>query len=374
MDAIGVECHARSRDYAWSPVASGGLPLITVPTNNPESPSLGSATFSARLAEALTSLKPDVVAIPGWSAPEALAALRWCVRNKVTAVLMSESCAHDEPRVGWKEWVKHRIVGLFGAGLVGGSAHQTYLGSLGMKPEQIFLGYDVVDNTYFKHGADQIRASSVTATAPDRGNNAFLASARFIEKKNLHRLLDAYAAYREQTSPATIPWSLTLLGDGPLRESLESQVSNLGLQEWVSMPGFLQYEDLPRHYANASAFIHASTTEQWGLVVNEAMASGLPVLVSNRCGCAPDLVREGVNGYTFDPEDTKSITSAMLRMSALSGDQRLTFALAGQTLINDWGPERFGDGMHQAATCARDTPPRRPSLVDSALLTLLSRR
>jgi 1,2-diacylglycerol 3-alpha-glucosyltransferase len=57
----------------------------------------------------------------------------------------------------------------------------------------------------------------------------------------------------------------------------------------------------------ASAFIQASTTEQWGLVVNEAMASGLPVLVSERCGCAPDLVKNGVNGYTFDPYDIKEI-------------------------------------------------------------------
>ena len=90
----------------------------------------------------------------------------------------------------------------------------------------------------------------------------------------------------------------------------------------VILAGFKQYDELPAYYGLASAFVHASTTEQWGLVVNEAMASGLPVLVSDRCGCAPDLVEDGVNGFTFDPYDVEALAGLMQRVAAMTDERR----------------------------------------------------
>src|SRR5262249_38238680 len=162
----------------------------------------------------------------------------------------------------------------------------------------IFLGYDAVDNEHFKKGAEKSR-NQPTNNEPKLPQRFFLASARFVREKNLAGLINAFARYRELARTATVdggprtvdckPWDLVLLGDGPLRAELEAQLSALGLQEFVSMPGFKQYDELPPYYGKASAFVHASTIEPWGLVVNEGMASGLPVLVSNRCGCAQDL-------------------------------------------------------------------------------------
>jgi glycosyltransferase involved in cell wall biosynthesis len=87
------------------------------------------------------------------------------------------------------------------------------------------------------------------------------------------------------------PWDLVLLGDGPLKADLCRLIDDLRIRNRVLMPGFKQYEELPAYYALARAFVHASATEQWGLVVNEASASGLPVIVSNRCGCVPEWCR-----------------------------------------------------------------------------------
>lgn len=362
LDVTGVEFRARSREYAWEPGSAEDLRLVTVPE--------GDADLPSRLQRLLTKLDPEVVAIPGWSSSEALAALCWCLNARVPAVLMSESCAHDEPRRGWKEWIKRQVVALFSSALVGGSLHRSYLEALGMDSGRVFPGYDAVDNAYFKDSADRARAKGTASHAATR---SFLASARFIEKKNLPRLLDAYAAYRAEAAQVT-PWALTLLGDGDLRAPLEEQVRSLGLETHVSMPGFLQYGDLPRYYAGASAFIHASTTEQWGLVVNEAMASGLPVLVSDRCGCAPDLVREGVNGFTFDPYDTKAITAAMVKMSALTEGELASMVRSSVGMIEDWGPARFGQGLQQAAALACEAPLRRTSLMSRMVLSLLSRR
>jgi glycosyltransferase involved in cell wall biosynthesis len=164
-----------------------------------------------------------------------------------------------------------------------------------------------------------------------------------------------------------------LLGDGPLRSALNSQLSTLNLHGHVLLPGFKQYPELPAYYGLASAFIHASTTEQWGLVVNEAMASGLPVLVSDRCGCAPDLVQEGVNGFTFDPYNVEQLAQLMLRLSTLNS-QLSTMATASRLIIADWGTERFASGLQQAVETALRMPRPRSTWIDRLLLTALAHR
>jgi glycosyltransferase involved in cell wall biosynthesis len=229
---------------------------------------------------------------------------------------------------------------------------------LGMAPERISLGYDAVDNFYFANQAEGVRNHKLEIrTKHNLPENYFLASARFIEKKNLLRLLESYARYRELAGEsqnlmriATIR-DLVLLGDGPLRPELCRLISSLRLQHCVRLPGFIQYGELPVYYGLADAFIHASTTEQWGLVVNEAMASSLPVLVSSRCGCASDLVQEGRNGFTFDPYNGEQMAELMLRISA-SDFPLSTLGSESQRIIASWGPARFASGVEAASNMA----------------------
>src|SRR5262249_53675210 len=155
----------------------------------------------------------------------------------IPMVVMSESSRQDEPRIWWKEATKRRIVGLYSAALVGGERHTEYLVQLGMARERIFTGYDVVDNDHFGRRTGEIRNSRLRPTYGGQAafeirkqyglpENYFLASSRFIEKKNLTRLIRAYAEYRQKSqSGAKAMWDLVLLGDGPLRESLKSQLS-----------------------------------------------------------------------------------------------------------------------------------------------------
>lgn len=368
LAVTGVEFYAHSRDYAWAPSDTAGLPVETVCKGR----EMTKAEFRAALWALLDRLQPEVVTIPGWSGRDALTALLWCLTRQVPVIMMSESCAHDEVRTGWKEGVKRMILACCPAALAGGSLHQTYLEELGLKKEQISLGYDAVDNGYFTEGARHAREKA----GRDRPG-LFLASARFIEKKNLPRLVAAYARYRQAVraggAASKEPWSLLLLGDGELRPALEAQVAELGLQGCVSMPGFLQYEELPGFYARASAFIHASTTEQWGLVVNEAMASGLPVLVSNRCGSAADLVKEGINGFTFDPQDQEAMTRGMIRLASLPADELIRFGQASREIVAQWGPERFGRGLREAAERAVKST-HRAGWQNRMLVKLLSSR
>jgi glycosyltransferase involved in cell wall biosynthesis len=227
-----------------------------------------------------------------------------------------------------------------------------------------------VDNDYWADHAAQARGRK-PETRGEFGlpENYFLASARFIPKKNLPRLIEAYALYRKKAGP----WSLVLLGDGALRPDLCRLISDLGLQNDVQLPGFRQYSELPAYYGLANAFIHASTTEQWGLVVNEAMASGLPVLVSDRCGCAADLVQEGVNGFTFDPRQVNQLAELMLKISD-SQFPISDFVTASARIIARWKPEHFAQGLKAAAECALQVQPKEPSWLQQMTLRALIAR
>jgi len=336
---------------------------------------------------ALEQANPEVVAVNGWNNFGSLAAAKCCVERGVPMVVMSESARDDEPRTWWKETIKRQIVGLYSAALIGGQRHVEYLVELGMPRERIFTGYDVVDNAYFRRRAEEVRSQkSEVRQKYGLPENYFLASARFIEKKNLPRLIKAYAKYRQRSSAfaatadrevgrqrsevsnGNAPWDLVFLGDGPLREALNSQLSTLNLHRHVHLPGFKQYEELPVYYALAKAFVHPSTTEQWGLVVNEAIASGLPVIVSERCGCVPELV--GDNGFTFDPLNEDELTARLLDMTSLSDDERRRLEDASYRIAANVAPERFGEALEQAAQLVRSDS-RKTSLLSRMLIKSL---
>jgi len=280
LAVIGFEWSAKGYD-AWgvatTPARYRKVSLFPEATDHyPDKAKLRRAFSSA-----LEQTEPDVVAVNGWNNFGSVIAANCCVRRGIPMVVMSESSHQDEARNWWKEAIKRRIVGLYSGALVGGRRHVKYLVELGMPRERVFTGYDVVDNEYFRQNAQEVRGQkSDVRKQYGLPENYFLASARFIEKKNLARLISAYAEYRQKSrTGGKEPWDLVLLGDGPLRETVNSQLSTLNLHEHVHLPGFKPYDELPVYYASANAFVHASAVEQWGLVVNEAIASGLPVIV-----------------------------------------------------------------------------------------------
>ena len=368
LSVTGFEWLAKAHD-AWGKAGSDAryhkVSLFPEAAHN----NLGSSQLRRAFWSALEQANPDVVAVNGWNDFGSLVAADCCVRRGIPMVVMSESARQDEPRTWWKEMIKRRVVGVYSAALVGGQRHVEYLVELGMPRDSIFTGYDVVDNAYFRRRAEEVRSQkSDVRKQYGLSENYFLASARFIEKKNLPTLIRAYAAYRQKSEASgNPPWDVVLLGDGPLREALNSQLSTLNLHAHVHLPGFKPYDELPVYYALAKAFVHASTTEQWGLVVNEAVASGLPVIVSERCGCVPELVRG--NGFTFDPIDERELPLRLLQIASLSDDERRSLGDASYRIAENFAPEHFGEGLEQAAKLAL-THPRKASLLGRTLIKL----
>ncbi|MBD2772380.1 glycosyltransferase family 4 protein [Iningainema tapete] len=333
-------------EHSWGDFTSTlEMPTITLlpiaSTHNPRNDTFSSVA-SKVLIKHLTQLKPDAVLIPGWSFPVARAALKWCSQNQVIPILMSETNEHDSPRIWWREIYKSLLVRRYKAALSGGQKHKQYLIKLGMPNDAIFLGYDVVDNDLFS--PNKIKTLPNPCTKP-----YFLAINRFLPKKNLFTLLSSYGEYRQKVGARS--WNLVLCGNGELQEKIEQYITELDLKDSVYLPGFLKPDELLPYFAHASCFVHASTQEQWGLVVNEAMAAGLPVIVSNRCGCFEDLIIEGVNGFGFNPENSQQLTDLMLRISLKEENLHLMGQAAWEH-IQKFSPNYFAQNLIQAVEYA----------------------
>lgn len=367
---VAIEAFGREDTYQWrQTLGSCGFPRVTLFESKAK---MSVGVMRDRLSAALMAARPEVVAIPGWSDRIPLLALGWCMKAGVPAVLMTDSSAMDERRQFWRERTKMRIVACYSAALAAGRRHVNYLTALGMRQDKIAVGYDVVDNSYFESGAELARRDGA-ATRERLGlpEKYFLTCSRFIAKKNQIRLVEAYSDYRVRAGDDA--WHLVMLGDGPLRSTITALVKRLKLERHVHVCGFRQYEELPAYYGLASGFVHASDSEQWGLVVNEAMASGLPVLLSNRCGCAPELVLNGVNGYTFNPHRTSELASLMGKLAG-EGDALQEMGDASRRIVRCWGLERFACGLVEATTKALEFPVRKASAADRLLVRLLASR
>lgn len=337
-----------------------------IPLNAPET--------DRALVRALNKDNPDVVAIPGYRTRVCRSALGWCKQNRRAAVLMSESRREDMARRWWSEQIKRMLVSQFDAALVGGRAHARYAVELGIPVERVFTGYDVVDNTYWQTRAlEARRASSRWRQEYHLPERYWIASGRFIPKKNFERLLYAYALYRQQMGESA--WHLILSGTGPLEVSLRQIIQEQMLGEFVHLPGYLSADQLGIYYGLANAFVMPSShNEQWGLVVNEAMAAGLPVLVSRTVGCAPELVCPGVNGFTFDPYDVQGLADLMAHLSQLKEEERVAMGNASQRIIAEWSLDRFASSLLQAAEAGLQhvAQSRTPNWVRQAVSRVLS--
>jgi glycosyltransferase involved in cell wall biosynthesis len=254
---------------------------------------------------------------------------------------------------------------------VAGRLQRDYIVQLGMPRERVFLGYDAVDNCHFSDGADRARADAANLRhlhgLPER---YILASARFIPKKNLEKLVMAFARALELT-PA--PHHLVILGDGPGRTALQAVIASAGLGSRAALTGFKEYESLPAFYGLADAFVHVSLSEQWGLVINEAAAAGLPLVVSNVCGAAAELIEPGNNGILVDPNDVEDMAHALQHIMTLSEAERETMGQASRRIAADWGIDRFADGLREASDAALDAPLCRLSAVNRLLMRNLAR-
>ncbi len=329
-----IEFASGQQTYGWQSDMSEEV--ITLSDTAYESVSFHRAL--RRLWSTLNEASPDVLFIPGYREPLALAAALWGKVHGRTNVLMSDSTAFDQPRSPWREKLKTSLTQcLFQKAFVSGKRAARYLRFLSSRPLLFEEGYDVVDNVYFASRIADIHA----AHCPDGQNRPFLFVGRLVAAKNVHLLLDAFAAYRCRGGKRI----LKIVGHGPLESSLKVSAAQGDLANFVNFSGFQPYDSMPEWYARAGCLILPSNSEPWGLVVNEAMASGLPVIVSDRCGCVDDLVEDGRNGYVFPAGSPEALTARMLAIDALREEELKVMGSRSQEIIAHFSLETWCDAV-----------------------------
>lgn len=314
--------------------ARGALPIDTlVPDRDWQQ--AGQRRLSWETWQRLNRLNPSVILVPGYYTGPALAAALWGKLRRRCTVLMTETTQQDHRRSGWKEWIKSRLLrGLFDWAVAGGEPHVRYLHELGFPPQRIRRRYDVVDNAFFAQQADLCRRNGPAPAQP-----YFLYLGRLAPEKHVDGLLRAYARYAGEGGQ----WNLCLVGDGPERSRLEALARELGIVDRTRWAGHRQASELPPYYAFAGCFVLPSTREPWGLVVNEAMASSLPVIVSSACGCQEDLVHEGRNGFPFRAGDPDELFARMSTIAGMPEAQRQAMGRQSHAIIQQFSPEAWAE-------------------------------
>jgi len=306
----------------------------------------GSLLLNWRLRTSLENFAPEAIICGGYNYPAAWEALWWAKNHGVEMILWSESNRHDtRSGRGLVESMKSYFLSRCDRFVVPGTSAREYLEMLGAEGRQITIAPNAIDNEWFRGQAQAIREDSskfrVEFGLPSR---FLLFSGRLVSEKGVFDLLDAYAKLAVDVRSQV---DLVFAGDGASKQELERLARKIR-PGTVHFPGFQQREQLAGFYALAEALILPTHSDPWGLVVNEAMACGLPVIVSEVAGCAVDLVEDGWNGYVVAARDTEALADTIHRLAT---DSQVRGKMGANSLkrIQNFSPKICAEGLASAA-------------------------
>lgn len=270
--------------------------------------------LNRRIMRALSAASPHAILCGGYSYLASWQALVWAGLHKVPILLWSESNLYEirrgHPLI---EFLKSEFISRCDAFVVPGQWGAEYLRAYRICGDLIFTAPNAVDNDLFANAAAKARGNSSAfrreLSVPDR---YFLFVGRLVREKGVFELLSAYGGLEENLRQQV---GLVFVGDGVCRDQLQREAASISTGS-VRFAGFTHREQLAAYYALADTLILPTYTDTWGLVVNEAMACGLPVILSRAAGCGPDLVEENENGLLVPPRDVAALSAAMTTLAS----------------------------------------------------------
>jgi glycosyltransferase involved in cell wall biosynthesis len=268
------------------------------------------------IAQCICGGKFDAFIVNGWYLKCYWQAVRACRRAGIPVLVRGDSQLLT-PRSWLKEWLKkiayRQMLQRFDGFLTVGQRNEAYLRHYGVPEKMLFRAAHFVDNAWFVARAaaalEESRALREKWQADDQ-DLVVLFVGKFIPEKRCEDLLEAC---RQVSTDMRI--RLVYVGSGKLEQNLRDQAARLGVVPIFE--GFKNQSEMPYHYASADVLVLPSMSETWGLAVNEAMACGTPAIVSEACGCAPDLIEPGATGFTFPTGDITALAVCLQRMAAL---------------------------------------------------------
>jgi len=297
------------------------------------------------LGRALNTAAPDAIVFGGYNYVASWQALFWARARGVPFFLWSESNLPDVRRgYALVEMLKDEFLRQCSGFAVAGRSAREYLRAHKVREDLIFSAPDAVDNDLFAAGAADSRRNALALRAelglPGR---YFLFVGRIVPEKGVFDLLAAYAKLDERRRQQI---GLVYVGDGAFRRQLEERAASIS-PGMIRCAGFVQRNPLATYYALAEMLILPTYSDPWGLVVNEAMACGLPVLVSRVAGCAADLVMDNWNGFLISPGDVSAMSAAM---GSIADNAQLCTSMGANSvqLISRYSPAAWALGISRA--------------------------
>ena len=267
----------------------------------------------------------DLLVIGGWEAPFYIRTIILAKRKKIPIIQFYESTSssHRFNNILVRK-IRSAILSQADFIVTAGSASTKAVTSMGIAPEKIITLFNPVDVKWFHAFANDHRKL-------ESGGHRFIYVGRLIELKNVATVIQSFAEIKN------INDTLTIVGAGPLDQELKNLAVTLGISDSVKFVGHKNQEELAELYAASNTLILASTNEVWGLVVNEALASGLHAVVSDKCGVA-EFVKD-MNGAYICSTDQQSIEAMMIKSRGKWA------GYIKEPEILQFTPEKFAEGI-----------------------------
>ncbi len=269
--------------------------------------------FTRSMRRRLAEGRFDALWVHGYAHQAALRAIAAARSLGIKVMLRGDSQPTCETRSRWKLAVKRiAMPALFAsidAFLTVGSANRQYYLAYGAAPQCTFSVPYSVDNEFFRTRAVAARVERETLRAElglAPGHPVILFAAKLQRRKRAGDLLEAYARLCSTAPAARRPY-LLFVGDGQERAQLARRAAALGLAEQVKFAGFRNQTEMPSFYDLCDVFVLPSEAEPWGLVLNEVMNAGKPIIASDQVGAAADLIADGDNGFIFPTGDIAAL-------------------------------------------------------------------
>lgn len=284
----------------------------------------------------------DLVVVNGYTRPAYLRAAVAARRNAVQAALRLDTVLFERrPSALRRVFVRHALTALFARFLATGSLSRAYLLACGLPPRRVGLLPYAVDADAFRLGEarEEVRRRTRARLHIPDGEPMVLALCKLSPREAPWELLRA-SLLAGAAGPRVV-----IGGDGPQRAELERYAREASLDR-VGFIGYVAYSELPALYAAADLFVHAPREERWGVSVAEALASGLPVVVSSRVGAGHDLVIGGGNGFLYDSGNVSQLASRIRDALAMVPER---VAAASREILGRWGYQAAWQALLSAA-------------------------